>query len=68
MSLTSSTGAPDPCGNSCCIAADHLIANHAAGKDLAAKPLNQLLAIMLVFTVAIALALGRGMAPRCAVA
>jgi hypothetical protein len=32
------------------------------------KPLKQLLAIMLAFTVAIVLTLGRGMAPRCAVA
>jgi hypothetical protein len=32
-----------------------------------AKPLKQLLAIILVFTVAIVLTLGRGMAPRCAV-
>jgi hypothetical protein len=30
--------------------------------------IKQLLAIMLVFTVAIVLTLGRGMAPRCAVA
>jgi hypothetical protein len=42
--------------------------HHAAGKDPAAKPLKQLLAVMLVFTVAIVLTLGRGMAPRCAVA
>jgi len=33
-----------------------------------AKPLKQLLAIMLVFTSAIVLTFGRGMAPRCAVA
>jgi hypothetical protein len=33
-----------------------------------AKPLKQLFAIMLVFTVAIVLTLGRGMVPRCAVA
>jgi hypothetical protein len=33
-----------------------------------AKPLKQLLAIMLVLTVAIVLTLGRGVPPRCAVA
>src|SRR5260370_372862 len=54
---------------SSCGRSRHISAGYLSRPSLRrAKPLKQVLAIMLVFTVAIVLTLGRGMAPRCAVA